>query len=186
MLLRPTSHDTTARAVGPRPIPPHSCGIRSRQSPSSRARIRTLVIASRHCVRSALCSRNRISQRTTSVARKCRTRLRTSSTARGREVDRHIVSFLRTGEQVNSAVSHAHLYLPSSARREGRVTTGAIIIHNALRDSLELLFVIAIGGTLTSAVRKLFHGQVRPLICKTCNRPTARAYPRCRHCGSSL
>ncbi|MDQ1374061.1 MAG: hypothetical protein QOJ09_1399 [Actinomycetota bacterium] len=55
-----------------------------------------------------------------------------------------------------------------------------------VRDSLELLFVVAVGGMLVSAVRKLRAGQIRVVRCLTCDRPTSRAYPRCKHCDAPL
>ncbi|MEY2566522.1 MAG: hypothetical protein QOE35_1051 [Actinomycetota bacterium] len=58
---------------------------------------------------------------------------------------------------------------------------------NALvRDALELLFVVAVGGMLVSAVRKLRAGQIQVVRCPSCHRPTSRAYPRCKHCGAPL
>ena len=54
------------------------------------------------------------------------------------------------------------------------------------RDALELLFVIAIGGMLSSALRKLRHRGISPYTCPNCGRPTSRAYERCRHCGAQV
>jgi hypothetical protein len=55
-----------------------------------------------------------------------------------------------------------------------------------VRDALELLIVIAVGGMLWSAVARLRRGQIRVVRCPACARPTSRAYPRCKHCGAEL
>ena len=55
---------------------------------------------------------------------------------------------------------------------------------NLLRDALELLVVIAVGGTLVSAVQRLRRGQIAVNLCHACGRPTSRAYPRCTKCGA--
>jgi uncharacterized OB-fold protein len=55
-----------------------------------------------------------------------------------------------------------------------------------VRDGLELLFVVAVGGMLFSALRKLRAGQITVMRCPSCGRPTSRAYPRCKHCGAEL
>lgn len=55
-----------------------------------------------------------------------------------------------------------------------------------VRDGLELLFVIAVGGMLWSAVRRLRAGQIDVFRCPACERPTSRAYPRCTHCDVIL
>ena len=55
-----------------------------------------------------------------------------------------------------------------------------------VRDALELLFVVAVGGMLWSAVRKLRSGQIEVVRCPACDRPTSRAYPRCKHCDTEL
>ena len=54
-----------------------------------------------------------------------------------------------------------------------------------VRSALEILIVVAVGGTLVSALRRVRAGQVHPLYCAACGRPTARAYPRCKHCGAA-
>ncbi|MGC8480232.1 MAG: hypothetical protein ACP5PJ_01675 [Acidimicrobiales bacterium] len=66
------------------------------------------------------------------------------------------------------------------------VVIGALVVHNAFRDLLELLFVVAIAGMLYSAIRSVARGEVRPLRCPNCRRPTSRAYPRCRFCNYLL
>lgn len=53
-----------------------------------------------------------------------------------------------------------------------------------VRDGLELLFVIAVGGILVSSVRRLRAGQIKAYTCVACGRPTSRAYPRCKHCDA--
>jgi hypothetical protein len=55
-----------------------------------------------------------------------------------------------------------------------------------VRDGLEILFVVAVGGMLVSAVRKLRAGQINVVRCPACDRPTSRAYPRCKHCDTPL
>ncbi len=52
-----------------------------------------------------------------------------------------------------------------------------------LRDGLEVLFVVAVGGMLWSTVRRLRAGLVTVHRCNSCQRPTSRAYPRCTRCG---
>jgi predicted amidophosphoribosyltransferase len=58
--------------------------------------------------------------------------------------------------------------------------------NSLVRDALELLFVVAVGGMLFSAVRKLRAGQIHVVRCPACDRPTSNAYPRCKHCGAPL
>jgi len=48
---------------------------------------------------------------------------------------------------------------------------------------LEVLIVVAVGGTLWSAIGRLRRGEVRVYRCIACERPTSRGYPRCKHCG---
>jgi uncharacterized OB-fold protein len=55
---------------------------------------------------------------------------------------------------------------------------------NLVRDVLELAIVVAVGGMLVSAVRRLRRGEISVYRCGACGRPTSRAYPRCRHCGA--
>lgn len=55
-----------------------------------------------------------------------------------------------------------------------------------VRDGIEVLFVVAVGGTLWSAVRRLRAGQVTVYRCGECGRPTSRAYPGCTRCGAPL
>ncbi len=58
-----------------------------------------------------------------------------------------------------------------------------VAVDLLVRDGIELLFVIAVGGMLVSAVRRLRRGQIRVVTCDACGRPTSRAYPNCKHCG---
>jgi hypothetical protein len=53
-----------------------------------------------------------------------------------------------------------------------------------VRDALELLFVVALGGMVWSAVVKLRRGDIEVVRCDQCGRPTSNAYPICRHCGA--
>ena len=63
---------------------------------------------------------------------------------------------------------------------------GPVDTDSLVRDALEVLFVIAIGGMLWSAIRRLRRGEIDVVKCQACDRPTSRAYPRCKHCGSEL
>ena len=53
-----------------------------------------------------------------------------------------------------------------------------------LRDTLEVLFVIAVGGMLWSAIVKLRRGEISVVLCEHCGRPTSNAYAVCKHCGA--
>ena len=53
-----------------------------------------------------------------------------------------------------------------------------------VRDALEVVIVLAVGGMVVSAVRRLWRGQIKVYRCPACDRPTTRANPRCRHCGA--
>ncbi len=55
-----------------------------------------------------------------------------------------------------------------------------------IRAALELLIVAAVGGMLISALGRLRRGQITPYRCRSCDRPTTRANPRCRHCGAAV
>ena len=55
-----------------------------------------------------------------------------------------------------------------------------------VRDALEILIVVAVGGMLWSAVARLRAGQIRIVRCPACGRPTSRAYPRCKHCDAPM
>lgn len=54
-----------------------------------------------------------------------------------------------------------------------------------VRDGLELLVVVAVGGMLLSALRRLRRGDIRPEHCQRCGRPRSRAYEHCRWCGAA-
>jgi hypothetical protein len=64
--------------------------------------------------------------------------------------------------------------------------SGAMSGENLVRDLLELLIVIAIGGMLVSAVQRLRRGEIRAFVCPSCGRPTTRANGICKHCGADL
>jgi hypothetical protein len=55
-----------------------------------------------------------------------------------------------------------------------------------VRDALEVLLVIAVGGILASAIGRMRRGEVSVLRCPTCGRAVSRAYERCGHCGASV
>ena len=55
-----------------------------------------------------------------------------------------------------------------------------------VRDALEVLIVIAVGGRLWSAIQRLRRGEIEVFVCPACDRPTSRAYPRCKHCGAEV
>ena len=55
-----------------------------------------------------------------------------------------------------------------------------------VRDLLELLIVVAVGGMLVSAVIRLRRGQIAVYRCPACERPTTRANGICKHCGAAL
>lgn len=57
-------------------------------------------------------------------------------------------------------------------------------VGNLVRDAIEVLIVVAVGGLVFDAVRRLSRGQIRVNRCPECERPTSRAYERCRHCGA--
>jgi hypothetical protein len=51
-----------------------------------------------------------------------------------------------------------------------------------VRDGLEVLIVVAVGGMLWAAVGRLRRREIRVYRCVACDRPTSRGYPRCKHC----
>lgn len=55
-----------------------------------------------------------------------------------------------------------------------------------VRDLLEVLIVVAIGGMLFSAIRRLRAGAIPVYRCPACERPTTRANGTCKHCGTEL
>jgi hypothetical protein len=61
---------------------------------------------------------------------------------------------------------------------------GVVDGNTLVRDALEVLFVVAVGGILWSSVKRLRRGEIRAYECVACGRPTSRAYPRCKHCDA--
>ena len=55
-----------------------------------------------------------------------------------------------------------------------------------VRDVLEVLIVVAIGGMLFSTVRRLRRREIPVYRCPSCERPTTRANGLCKHCGAAL
>lgn len=55
-----------------------------------------------------------------------------------------------------------------------------------IRDLFEVLIVVAIGGMVVSAIRRLRRGEIDVYRCWSCERPTSRAFARCKHCGAEL
>jgi len=53
-----------------------------------------------------------------------------------------------------------------------------------VRDAIEVLIVVAVGGMLWTVVRRLRRGEIRVIRCTECDRPTSRAYPVCKWCGA--
>lgn len=58
--------------------------------------------------------------------------------------------------------------------------------EHLLRDLFELMIVVAVGGMLVSAVRRLRRGEIDVYRCPSCGRPTSRAYDVCKHCRRPL
>ena len=55
-----------------------------------------------------------------------------------------------------------------------------------VRDALEVLLVVAVGGILWSAVGRMRRGEVSVVRCSSCGRTISRAYDRCGHCGAKV
>ncbi|MBV8981050.1 MAG: hypothetical protein JO086_09145 [Acidimicrobiia bacterium] len=55
-----------------------------------------------------------------------------------------------------------------------------------VRDALEVLLVIAVGGILWSAVWRVRRGEVAVARCAACGRTSSRAYEACPHCGAAM
>ena len=55
-----------------------------------------------------------------------------------------------------------------------------------VRDALEVLLVIAVGGILWSAIGRIRRGEVSVARCGACGRAVSRAYERCGHCGGAI
>lgn len=68
----------------------------------------------------------------------------------------------------------------------GRWCDDGVVGDAVVRDGLEVLFVVAVGGMLWSAVRRLRAGQISVYRCGSCDRATSRAYPDCTRCGAPL
>jgi len=60
------------------------------------------------------------------------------------------------------------------------------VVRNWFRDSLETMFVIAIGGMVTSVLRQARRGNLPIYRCEACGGVTSRAYAVCRHCGAPV
>ena len=58
--------------------------------------------------------------------------------------------------------------------------------NTVVRDGLEVLIVVAVGGMLVSAVQRLRRGEIAVYRCPACDRPTTRANGICKHCGADL
>jgi len=55
-----------------------------------------------------------------------------------------------------------------------------------VRDALEVLLVVAIGGILWSAIGRMRRGEIHVVRCPSCGRAVSRAYDDCPHCGASI
>jgi rubrerythrin len=55
-----------------------------------------------------------------------------------------------------------------------------------VRDALEVLLVIAIGGILWSAIGRMRRGEVSVARCGSCGHTVSRAYQDCPHCDAPL
>ncbi len=60
---------------------------------------------------------------------------------------------------------------------------GNVTFVSAMRDGLEALFVIAVGGMMWSVLVRLRRGDIEVVRCAHCGRPTSNAYPACKQCG---
>ena len=59
-------------------------------------------------------------------------------------------------------------------------------MDNLLRDILEVLIVVSVGGMLWAAIGKLRRREITAPTCPHCGRPVSRAYSHCKHCRSPL
>jgi hypothetical protein len=57
-------------------------------------------------------------------------------------------------------------------------------VNNAVRDLLEVAMTVAVAGMLVAAVARIRRGEIAVVRCGSCGRPTSRAYPNCKHCGT--
>ncbi len=55
-----------------------------------------------------------------------------------------------------------------------------------VRDLVEVLMAVAVGGMLFSAVARLRRGQAHPRLCPGCGRTVSRVYDACPHCGAAV
>jgi hypothetical protein len=58
-------------------------------------------------------------------------------------------------------------------------------VNNAVRDGIEVLLVVGMGGMVWTAVGRLRRREIRVNRCSACGRPTSAAYERCRWCGAA-
>jgi len=70
----------------------------------------------------------------------------------------------------------------AAPERQPPATMGIMTGATALRDGLEALFVVAVGGMVVSAITRIRRGQIRAVRCEHCGRATSNAYPNCRAC----
>jgi uncharacterized OB-fold protein len=61
-----------------------------------------------------------------------------------------------------------------------------VAVDPIVRDVLEVLLVVAVGGILWSAVGRIRRGEVSVVRCAACGRTVSRAYEACPHCGASV
>lgn len=55
-----------------------------------------------------------------------------------------------------------------------------------VRDALEVLLVVAVGGILWSAIGRMRRGEVTVARCASCGRAVSRAYEACPYCGAAM
>jgi uncharacterized OB-fold protein len=55
-----------------------------------------------------------------------------------------------------------------------------------VRDAIEVLLVVAVGGILWSAIGRLRRGEIEIVRCPSCGRTSSRAYQHCAHCGAEI
>lgn len=72
---------------------------------------------------------------------------------------------------------------PTDSRTIPPVWRQTEAVGDVVRAILEVGMVVAVGGMLWTAGRRLRRGEIRVYRCAGCARPTSRGYPRCRHCG---
>jgi len=61
-----------------------------------------------------------------------------------------------------------------------------VAVNPLVRDALEVLLVVAVGGILWSAIGRTRRGEVTVVRCRACGRAVSRAYERCGHCGADI